>query len=76
MKKYEYKGKIYCDDDLSEKIDNFGGDLWTLCDTLIDEGEVNEVTYFYPRDCESSAQMYESREELIENEFEHLLIEK
>lgn len=26
-KKYEYNGNIYCEDDLSEEIYNYGGDL-------------------------------------------------
>lgn len=29
-KKYEYGGLIYCEDDLSEEIDNYGGDLYPL----------------------------------------------
>lgn len=29
-KKYEYNGNIYCEDDLSEEIDNYGGDLYDL----------------------------------------------
>lgn len=29
-KKYEYDEKIYCDDDLSEEIENYGGDLYDL----------------------------------------------
>ena len=27
-KKYEYNGNIYCEDDLSEEIYNYGGDLY------------------------------------------------
>lgn len=27
MKKYLYNNEIYCDEDLSEEIDNYGGDL-------------------------------------------------
>lgn len=30
MKKYEYNGKIYCEEDLSCEIDNYGGDLYAL----------------------------------------------
>lgn len=29
-KKYEYNGQIYCKDDLSNQIDNYGGDLYPL----------------------------------------------
>lgn len=29
-KRYEYDGLIYCEDDLSEEIDNYGGDLYEL----------------------------------------------
>lgn len=29
-KRYEYDEKIYCEDDLSEEIDNYGGDLYDL----------------------------------------------
>lgn len=35
MKKYEYNGKIYCDEDLSCDIDNYGGRGITVCSAEI-----------------------------------------
>lgn len=40
-KKYEYNGNIYCEDDLSEEIYNYGGDLDDLFfDLLPSENEI------------------------------------
>lgn len=69
MKKYEYDGKIYCDEDLSCEIDNYGGDLWDLFWKLKKQGEVSEITTYY---CPQSNAYYESIEDFIETECEDL----
>lgn len=72
MKIYEYKGKHYCDEDISLEDDDYGGDLYDLYWELKKDGLANEYTYYKADYCESDA--YESAEDLIENEFEDLLM--
>ena len=76
MKKiYEYNDKIYCEKDLSETHDNYGGDLYdlywdashgdlrgTLCDTTLYYSAYNPET------------IYDSAEELVEDYFEDSVI--
>lgn len=68
-KKYEYNGNIYCKDDLSEEIDNYGGDLYELYVALSHDDLVNDVTYYYVTDGTTN---YDTYEELIESEFSAL----
>lgn len=68
-KRYEYDGKIYCEDDLSEEIDNYGGDLYELFSALSHDDLANEVTYYYVTDGTND---YDTYEELIESEFSDL----
>lgn len=65
-KKYEYGGLIYCEDDLSLEIDNYGGDLYELYVALLHDDLVNDVTYYYVTDGTTD---YDTYEELIESEF-------
>lgn len=65
-KRYEYGGLIYCEDDLSLEIDNYGGDLYELYVALSHDDLVNDVTYYYVTDCTTD---YDTYEELIESEF-------
>lgn len=65
-KRYEYYGKIYCEDDLSLEIDNYGGDLYELYVALSHDDLVNDVTYYYVTDGTTD---YDTYEELIESEF-------
>lgn len=65
-KKYEYGGLIYCEDDLSLEIDNYGGDLYELYVALSHDDLVNDVTYYYVTDVTTD---YDTYEELIESEF-------
>ena len=46
-KRYEYGGLIYCEDDLSEEIDNYGGSLYDLFYNLESDGRAGyaEVSY-------------------------------
>lgn len=72
-KKYEYNGNIYCEDDLSLEIDNYGGDLYDLYLALSHDDLANDVTYYYVTDGTNN---YESYEELIESEFSELEVEE
>lgn len=65
-KRYEYGGLIYCEDDLSLEIDNYGGDLYELYVALSHDNLVNDVTYYYVTDGTTD---YDTYEELIESEF-------
>lgn len=65
-KRYEYDGLIYCEDDLSLEIDNYGGDLYELYVALSHDDLVNDVTYYYVTDGTTD---YDTYEELIESEF-------
>ena len=65
-KRYEYGGLIYCEDDLSLEIDNYGGDLYELSVALSHDDLVNDVTYYYVTDGTTD---YDTYEELIESEF-------
>lgn len=65
-KRYEYGGFIYCEDDLSLEIDNYGGDLYELYVALSHDDLVNDVTYYYVTDGTTD---YDTYEELIESEF-------
>ena len=65
-KKYEYNGNIYCEDDLSKEIYNYGGDLYELYVALSHDDLVNDVTYYYVTDGTTD---YDTYEELIESEF-------
>lgn len=76
MKKYEYEEKIYCDEDLSEQIDNYGGDLFDLYWELQKNGDACETTYYFTPDAETSNDVYETYEDLIENEFADLEVEQ
>lgn len=71
MKKYKYNGKIYCEEDLSCEIDNYGGDLYMLYLELSNNGIAHENTVYY-KEPESSDDYYSSAEELIEAEFSDL----
>lgn len=68
-KRYEYGGLIYCEDDLSLEIDNYGGDLYKLYVALSHDDLVNDVTYYYVTDGTTD---YDTYEELIESEFSAL----
>lgn len=73
-KRYEYNGNIYCEDDLSEEIDNYGGDLYDLYFELKRDRVVDEYTVYYITDC--ATETYDSAEELIESEFSDLEVKE
>ena len=47
MKLYEYKGKIYCEEDISYENDDYAGDLYDLYWELKIDGKCNESTIYY-----------------------------
>ena len=68
-KRYEYDGKIYCEDDLYEELDNYGGDLYDLYFELSHDNLADDVTYYYATE---GSKDYETYEDLIESEFSNL----
>ena len=68
-KRYEYDGFIYCKDDLSEEIDNYGGDLDDLFFELFRDGKANSETFYY---ASGTSRCYKDREDLIGEEFSKL----
>lgn len=67
-KVYEYKGKKYCEIDISMKDDTYGGDLFDFYWVLRKDGLASEYTFYY---CpENPEDQYDSAEELIEAEFD------
>lgn len=73
-KVYRYKGKIYCETDLSETDENYGGDLWTLFRELQKDDKAVEVTYYYRDDDGEISDSYDSEEDVIEHEFADLCV--
>lgn len=66
-KKYEYNGNIYCEDDLSEEIYNYGGDLDDLFSDLLRNKDIEETTYYSAKGACSSDEYYEHyKDEIIE----------
>ena len=72
-KKYEYNGNIYCEDDLSEEIDNYGGDLYDLFLTLESDDKAGCEKIYYRKETDEP---YEDYEDLIESEFSELEVEE
>lgn len=68
-KRYEYEDEIYCEDNLSEEIDNYGGDLFDLFLSLNRDNKTSMRTIFCVR---KSGKSYETTKELIESEFSDL----
>ena len=63
MKKYLFNGKVYCEENLSKEIDNYGGDLGDLRWEMQDAGIVQEVTLFY---CPDDGETYDYFEDFLE----------
>lgn len=75
--RYEYKGSIYSEDDLSEKINNYGGNLFDLYFELKKNGLAHEGTIYCAEDSSGDYEKrYKNVENLIENEAERLGIMK
>lgn len=71
MKLYEYKGKIYCEEDISYENDDYAGDLYDLYWELKIDRKCNESTIYYS---DHSAKAYSEAEEMVEEEFSDLVI--
>ena len=72
MKLYEYKGKTYCEEDISLENDDYVGDLYDLYLELKKDGKCNETTIYYTStDC---GKTYSEAEEMINEEFSDLVI--
>lgn len=75
-KKYEYNGFVYCEDDLSEEIYNYGGNLCDLYYELARNGKVEGISpYYFVRDNSGDSECYEDCEDLIKAEYENLGVE-
>lgn len=72
-KRYEYGGLIYCEDDLSEEIDNYGGSLYDLFYNLESDGRAGYAEVYYRKE---SSEPYEDYEDLIESEFSELEVDE
>lgn len=68
---YELDGKLYSELDLSEKYDNYAGDLYDLYWELERNKRLaDDFTLYYAT--ENPENEYETYEELIEEEFDYL----
>lgn len=72
-KRYEYGGFIYCDDDLSHEIKNYGGILHDLFSELERDGKAGCSEIYYRKE---SNEPYEDYEDLIESEFSDLEVKE
>lgn len=72
-KRYEYGGLIYCEDDLDEEIDNYGGSLYDLFYRLESDGRAGCTEIYYKTE---SSEPYEDYEDLIESEFSDLEVDE
>ncbi len=71
-KRYEYDGLIYCEDDLDEEIDNYGGGLYDLFSRLESDDKAGCAEIYYKKE---SSEPYEDYEDLIESEFSELEVD-
>ena len=74
MRIYEYKGKHYCEEDISLEDDDYAGDLYDLYWELRIDGKCNESTVYYTS--VDSGTTYSEAEEMVEEEFSDLVIEE
>ena len=64
---YEYKGKVYCEVDISETDDRYDGSLFDFYWELRRDGIACEYTFYYCPECPE--EQYEEAEDLIRHEF-------
>lgn len=69
---YEYKGKHYCETDISHRDDDYEGSLYDLYWELRKDDLVTEDTVYFTIPYES--ERYGSAEDLVEGEFDDLVI--
>ena len=66
MKIYEYEGKIYADEDISEKCSRYEGGMYDLLLAMIQNGDLHEcVTYWSPELAEGFEDEEEAVDEMI-----------
>lgn len=77
-KRYEYGELIYCNDNLSQQIDNYGGDLYDLFSELEADDRAESVVMFrsIDEDGENGEYIYESIRHCIEKEFSELEVKE
>lgn len=77
-KRYEYNKKIYCKDDLSNQIDNYGGNLYDLFSELEADDRAESVVMFrsLDEDGETGEYIYENIRSCIEKEFSELEVDE
>lgn len=69
---YEYKGKKYCEIDISEKDNAYDGDLFDFYFELRKDGIACEYTFYYCPD--NPEDQYEEAEELVKAEFSDWIV--
>lgn len=77
-KRYEYNGKIYCYHDLSNEIDNYGGDLYELFSQLEADDRAESVVMYrsIDEDGEDGEYIYGEIRYLLEKEFSDLEVKE
>lgn len=78
-KRYEYCGFIYCDDDLSHEIKNYGGNLYDLFLLLEADDRAERKEMYCSRDVydgEDGKYIYGDYRYLIESEFSDLEVKE
>lgn len=78
-KKYEYGELIYCENDLSESIDNYGGTLYDLFLVLEADDRAERKEMYCSRDVydgEDGKYIYGDYRYLIESEFSELEVKE
>ena len=73
--RYEYKRLIYCEDDISDEFNNYGGNLLDLYYELRRDRKASEETKYYIIDDYFGRGYncyYDREEELVEKNYEKL----
>lgn len=69
---YEYKGKKYCEIDISENDNAYDGDLFAFYWELRKDGIACEYTFYYCPD--NPEDQYEEAKELVKAEFSDWIV--
>lgn len=73
-KVYEYDDNVYCEDDVSSQYSNYAGDLYDMYYAMKKNYHAYEHTFYYVQDGDVDGRVYDSYEEMIENECEDCVI--
>lgn len=77
--RYEYKGLIYCEEDISDEFNNYGGNFLDLYYELRRDRKVSEETKYYIIDDYFGRGYncyYDREEDLVKNNYEKLGVNK